>query len=256
MSGHSKWSSIKHKKGAEDAKRGQLFSKLSRGIMVAAKEGGGNPDMNVSLANAIEKAKSYSMPKENIERAIKRGTGESGGVVFENITYEGYGVNGVAVMVDVMTDNRNRAAADVRRIFNRAGGSLGTTGSVGWMFERKGVIMVNRQTGVDEDDLLEIALEAGAEDMNAEDDQFEITTAAEGFRGVLESPAGQGDRLRFSRDHHAPQEHRPAGQGRRQEDIEADRRPGGERRRAGGLLQLRHPRRGARGALAGRVMRA
>lgn len=186
MSGHSKWSSIKHKKGAEDAKRGQLFSKLSRGIMVAAKEGGGNPEMNVSLANAIEKAKSYSMPKDNIERAIKRGTGESGGVVFENITYEGYGVNGVAVMVDVMTDNRNRAAADVRRIFNRAGGSLGTTGSVGWMFERKGVIMVNRETGVDEDDLLEIALEAGAEDMNAEDDQFEITTAAEGFRGVLE----------------------------------------------------------------------
>jgi YebC/PmpR family DNA-binding regulatory protein len=186
MSGHSKWSSIKHKKGAEDAKRGQLFSKLSRGIMVAAKEGGGNPDMNVSLANAIEKAKSYSMPKENIERAIKRGTGESGGVVFENITYEGYGVNGVAVMVDVMTDNRNRAAADVRRIFNRAGGSLGTSGSVNWMFERKGVILVNRDTGVEEDDLLEIALEAGAEDMNAEDDQFEITTDAEGFRGVLE----------------------------------------------------------------------
>ncbi len=155
--------------------------------MVAAKDGGGNPDMNVSLANAIEKAKSYSMPKENIERAIKRGTGESGGVIFENITYEGYGVNGVAVMVDVMTDNRNRAAADVRRIFNRAGGSLGTTGSVAWMFERKGVITVNRDTGVEEDDLLEIALEAGAEDMSAEDDLFEITTDSESFRGVLES---------------------------------------------------------------------
>ncbi len=186
MSGHSKWSSIKHKKGAEDAKRGQLFSKLSRGIMVAAKEGGGNPEMNIALANAIDKAKGYSMPKDNIERAIKRGTGESGGVVFENITYEGYGVNGVAVMVDVMTDNRNRAASDVRRIFTRAGGSLGTTGSVGWMFERKGVINVNRDTGVEEDDLLEIALEAGAEDMSAEDDHFEITTDVEGFRGVLE----------------------------------------------------------------------
>lgn len=187
MSGHSKWSSIKHKKGAEDAKRGKLFSKLSRAIMVAAKEGGGNPDLNVALANAIEKAKSYSMPKDNIERAVKRGTGESGSVNFENITYEGYGVNGVAVMVDVMTDNRNRAAADVRRIFSRAGGSLGTTGSVAWMFERKGVVNVGLDAGVEEDDLLEIALEAGAEDMSADSDGYEITTDVESFRGVLES---------------------------------------------------------------------
>ncbi len=192
MSGHSKWSSIKHKKGAEDAKRGQLFSKLSRAIMVAAKEGGSNPDLNIALANAIDKAKSYSMPKDNIERAIKRGAGETGGASFENITYEGYGTNGVAVMVDVMTDNRNRAAADVRRIFTRAGGSLGTSGSVGWMFERKGVILVNRDTGVEEDDLLEIALEAGAEDVSAEDDHFEITTGAEGFRGVLEGLQSKG----------------------------------------------------------------
>ncbi len=186
MSGHSKWSTIKHKKAAEDAKRGQLFSKLSRAIIVAAREGGGNPEMNVALANAIEKAKSYSMPKENIERAIKRGTGEAGGESFERIIYEGYGANGVAVMVEVMTDNRNRAAADVRRIFNRAGGSLGTSGSVSWMFERKGVIMVNRSAGVDEDRLLEIALEAGAEDMRSEDDHFEIITGIEDFRAVVE----------------------------------------------------------------------
>jgi len=186
MSGHSKWSTIKHKKAAEDAKRGQLFSKLSRAIIVAAREGGGNPDMNVALANAIEKAKSYSMPKENIERAIRRGTGEGSGDAFERITYEGYGANGVAVMVEVMTDNRNRAAADVRRIFNRAGGSLGTSGSVSWMFERKGVIIVNRSSGVDEDELLEIALEAGAEDMRSEDDHFEIITGVEDFRAVVE----------------------------------------------------------------------
>jgi YebC/PmpR family DNA-binding regulatory protein len=192
MSGHSKWSTIKHKKSAEDAKRGQMFSKLSRAIIVAAREGGGNPDMNVALANAIEKAKSYSMPKENIERAIKRGTGETGGESFERITYEGYGANGVAVMVEVMTDNRNRAAADVRRIFNRAGGSLGTNGSVSWMFERRGVIIVNRDSGADEDELLEIALEAGAEDMRSEDDHFEILTDVESFRGVVEGLEAKG----------------------------------------------------------------
>jgi YebC/PmpR family DNA-binding regulatory protein len=187
MSGHSKWSSIKHKKAAEDAKRGKLFSKLSRAIIVAAREGGGNPEMNIALANAVEKAKSYSMPKDNIERAIKRGTGEGSGVEFENITYEGYGANGVAIMVDIMTDNRNRAAADIRRIFSRTGGSLGTSGCVSWMFEKKGNIIVNKGAGVDEDALLETALEAGAEDMTAEDDHWEIITDAESFRGVVEA---------------------------------------------------------------------
>jgi YebC/PmpR family DNA-binding regulatory protein len=187
MSGHSKWSSIKHKKGAQDAKRGQLFSKLSRAIIVAAREGGGNPDMNTALANAIEKAKSYSMPKDNIERAIKRGTGEGSGDVFEKVTYEGYGSNGVAVMVDIMTDNRNRAAADVRRIFTRTGGSLGTTGCVSWMFDKKGVIIVNKDTEADEDALLEAALEAGADDMTTEDDHWEILTDVESFRGVVEA---------------------------------------------------------------------
>ena len=187
MSGHSKWSSIKHRKGAQDAKRGQLFSKLSRAIIVAAREGGGNPDTNIALANAIETAKSYSMPKENIERAIKRGTGEGSGDVFEKIVYEGYAANGVAVMVDIMTDNRNRAAADIRRIFSRIGGSLGTSGSVAWMFEKKGNIIVNKDTGADEDTLLETALEGGAEDMTTEDDHWEIVTDVESFRGVLEA---------------------------------------------------------------------
>jgi YebC/PmpR family DNA-binding regulatory protein len=186
MSGHSKWSTIKHKKAAEDAKKGKLFSKLSRAIIVAAREGGGNPELNVALANAIEKAKSYSMPKENIERAIKRGTGEIGGSAYENITYEGYGANGVAIMVDVMTDNRNRAASDIRRIFSRGGGSLGTSGCVSWMFEKKGIIIVNKAEGIDEDQLLEVALEAGAEDVRAEDDHYEIITDVESFRGVVE----------------------------------------------------------------------
>ncbi len=186
MSGHSKWSSIKHKKAAEDAKRGQLFSKLSRAIIVAAREGGGNPDVNIALANAIEKAKSYSMPKENIERAIKRGTGEIEGTSYEKIVYEGYGANGVAIMVDVMTDNRNRAASDIRRIFNRAGGSLGTSGCVSWMFEKKGIIIVNKSEEVDEDTLLEVALEAGAEDVRTEDAHYEIITDVESFRGVVE----------------------------------------------------------------------
>lgn len=192
MSGHSKWSSIKHKKGAQDAKRGQLFSKLSRAIIVAAREGGGNPEVNIALANAIEKAKSYSMPKENIERAIKRGTGEGSGDSFEKIVYEGYGANGVAIMVDVMTDNRNRAAADIRRIFSRTGGSLGTSGSVAWMFEKKGNIIVSKDPGVDEDVLLETALEAGAEDMATEDDHWEIITDAETFRGVVEALKERG----------------------------------------------------------------
>ncbi|MBC7246590.1 MAG: YebC/PmpR family DNA-binding transcriptional regulator [Actinobacteria bacterium] len=187
MSGHSKWSSIKHKKAAEDAKRGQMFSKLSRAIIVAAREGGGNPETNLALANAIEKARSYSMPKENIERAIKRGTGEGSADEFEKITYEGYGADGVAIMVDVMTDNRNRAASDIRRIFNRTGGSLGTTGCVAWMFEKKGNIIVNKESGADEDALLETALEAGAEDMVSEDDHWEIITDVESFRGVVEA---------------------------------------------------------------------
>ncbi|MEJ5185474.1 MAG: YebC/PmpR family DNA-binding transcriptional regulator [Candidatus Geothermincolales bacterium] len=192
MSGHSKWANIKHRKAAEDAKRGRLFSKLSRAIIIAAREGGGNPETNLALAHAIEKAKSYSMPKENIERAIKRGTGELSGSSFEKITYEGYAANGVAIMVDVMTDNRNRAAADIRHIFSRAGGRLGDTGCVSWMFEKKGIIIVNKDSGADEDVLLEAALEAGAEDMKTEDDHWEIITDASSFKQVLDTLKEQG----------------------------------------------------------------
>lgn len=175
MSGHSKWSTIKHKKGREDAKRGQIFSKLSRYITVAAREGGGNPEMNATLAAAIAKAKDYNMPADNIERAIKRGTGEIEGVVYEQVTYEGYGPDGVAVLVELMTDNRNRSAAEIRHIFSRYNGKLGTSGSVAWMFERRGVILVSKSV-IDEDTLLDLALEAGAQDMTTEDDHYEVTT--------------------------------------------------------------------------------
>ena len=146
MSGHSKWSSIKHKKGAADAKRGKLFSKLARSIIVAAKEGGGDPANNLALANAIEKAKSYSMPKDNIERAIAKGSGSGADAdAFEAIVYEGYGPEGVAVIVEALTDNRNRTASEVRHIFAKFGGNLGTTGAVAWQFERRGVVLVARR---------------------------------------------------------------------------------------------------------------
>lgn len=184
MSGHSKWSSIKHKKAREDAKRGEIFSKLSRAITVAAKQGGGNPDMNHNLAAAIEKAKDFNMPHDNIKKAIKRGTGEIEGVEFEHITYEGYGSNGVAIMVDVMTDNRNRASADMKNIFFRHNGNLGGQGSVSWIFERKGLILVNKSAGVDEEKLLEVAIEAGALDVTVEDDHWEITTNPEDLISV------------------------------------------------------------------------
>src|SRR5688572_29058434 len=153
MSGHSKWSSIKHKKGAADAKRGKLFSKLARAIIVAAKEGGGDPAANLALQNAVEKARSYSMPKENIERAIARGSGvDANAAAFEPIVYEGYGPSGVAVLVETLTDNRNRTAAEVRHVFTKNDGNLGTSGAVAWLFERRGVVLVAAD-GADEDEL-------------------------------------------------------------------------------------------------------
>ncbi len=173
MSGHSKWHSIKHKKGAVDAKRGKLFTRLTRAIIAAAREGGGNPDMNSALANAIEKAKAANMPNDNIQRAIKRGTGELEGASYEHVLYEGYGPAGVAVMVEALTDNRNRTAADVRNIFSRAGGNLAGSGAVAWMFDKKGVVLVPKDN-LEEDELLAIVLDAGAEDVRTEDDQYEI----------------------------------------------------------------------------------
>lgn len=173
MSGHSHWATIKHKKGAIDAKRGKLWSKLSRAIIIAAKNGGGDPAMNLKLRYAIDKARSVSMPKDNIERAIKRGTGETDGAVFEELTYEGYGPGGVAVLVDVLTDNRNRTNGEVRKIFERAGGKMGSAGAVAYLFDRKGIFTVSAKA-IDEDTLLGVILEAGADDLKRHGDNFEI----------------------------------------------------------------------------------
>ena len=184
MSGHSKWSSIKHKKGAADAKRGQLFSKLSRAIIVAAKEGGPDPAGNLALANAIEKARSYSMPKDNIERAIAKGSGaDAEGSTFETVVYEGYGPEGVAVLVETLTDNRNRTASEVRHLFAKHGGNLGTTGAVAWQFERKGVVLVPA-AGVDEDALLMTVAEAGADDVELDGSSFVVTSPPEALPDV------------------------------------------------------------------------
>jgi YebC/PmpR family DNA-binding regulatory protein len=184
LSGHSKWSSIKHKKGAADAKRGKLFSKLARAIIVAAKEGGGDPANNLALQNAIDKAKSYSMPKDNIERAIAKGAGEgTDGSAFETIVYEGYGPEGVAVIAEALTDNKNRTASEVRHIFAKFGGNLGTSGAVAWQFERRGVVLVSAD-GVDEDELFLAAADAGAEDLEQDGGVFQVTSAPESLAAM------------------------------------------------------------------------
>jgi YebC/PmpR family DNA-binding regulatory protein len=187
MSGHSKWSTIKRKKGAADAKRGALFGKLSRAIAVAAREGGGDPDMNPALHLAVQKAKEANMPNDNIQRAIDKGTGTGADAEqFERITYEGYAPGGVAVMVEVLTDNRNRAASDVRYVFSKNGGKLGTNGSVSYLFERKGVVLIPKSE-IDEDELMELALEAGAEDVEPIESDYRVVTAPEDFATVRES---------------------------------------------------------------------
>jgi YebC/PmpR family DNA-binding regulatory protein len=192
VSGHSKWSSIKHKKGAADAKRGKLFSKLSRAIIVAAKEGGPDPAANLALQNAIEKARSYSMPKDNIERAIAKGAGEgTDGASFETVVYEGYGPEGVAVLVEALTDNRNRTASDVRHLFTKHGGNLGATGAVAWQFERRGVVLVPAD-GVDEDELLLVAADAGADDVELDGSTFQVSSAPEALTGVREAIEAAG----------------------------------------------------------------
>ena len=192
MSGHSKWSSIKHKKGAADAKRGKLFSKLSRSIIVAAKEGGGDPANNISLQNAIEKAKSYSMPKDNIDRAIAKGSGaDADADAFETIVYEGYGPEGVAVIVEALTDNKNRTAADVRHLFAKHGGNLGATGAVAWQFERRGVVVVPAD-GVDEEELMLVAADGGAEDVEQDGDSFHVTAAPEELAAVRQALEAAG----------------------------------------------------------------
>jgi YebC/PmpR family DNA-binding regulatory protein len=194
MSGHSKWATIKRKKGAADAKRSNQFAKLMRAVEVAAKEGGsGDPKANMTLASAIEKARSFSVPAENIDRAIKRGTGElEGGARYEEITYEGYAPGGIALVVETLTDNRNRTAQEVRHAFTRSSGNLGETGSTLWMFQRKGVIVVEKDVAPDEERLLEVALEGGAEDLNDSESSWEIVTAPHDFRAVQEALEAAG----------------------------------------------------------------
>jgi YebC/PmpR family DNA-binding regulatory protein len=191
MSGHSKWSSIKHRKAATDARRGQLFTKLARAITVAAREGGGDPEANYTLAAAIEKARSYSMPKDNIQRAIDRGTGAGGaGEEIERAVYEGYGPGGVAVLVEALTDNRNRAGAEIRHAFDKHGGSLGEPGSVAWQFEKKGVVLVPADR-YGEEDLLP-AIDAGADDVAEDGDLLKVTAAPAALTGVRTALEGAG----------------------------------------------------------------
>lgn len=191
MAGHSHWANIAHKKGRADKKRGALFGKLSRAIIVAARNGGGDPDMNLRLRYAIDKARKASMPKDNIERAVKRGTGEGNEDIFEEIAYEGYGPGGVAIIVNALTENRNRTAGDVRSIFGSYGGNLGQTGSVLFMFDRKGVVQVSREL-VSEEKLFEIVLEAGAEDVRDSGDSFEVLCAPDDFDAVNSAVEGAG----------------------------------------------------------------
>jgi YebC/PmpR family DNA-binding regulatory protein len=191
MSGHSKWASIKHKKGAVDAKRGKIFTKLIKEITVATRMGGKDPEANARLRAAIAAAKAENMPKENIERGIKKGTGELEGSTYEEATYEGYGPGGVAVLVEVLTDNKNRAVAEVRHVFERHGGSLGAAGCVAWMFSQKGLIVLPKDQ-TDEEKLFEVALEAGAEDIKEEEEEFEVITEPSLFEQVKTAVEGTG----------------------------------------------------------------
>ena len=191
MSGHSKWSTIKRKKGALDAKRGKIFTRLIKEITVAARMGGGDPEGNPRLRSAIASAKTENMPKDNIERAIKKGTGELEGAVYEEISYEGYGPGGIAVLVDCMTDNKNRTVADIRHAFSKSGGNLGESGCVSWMFDKKGTILVDKET-IDEEELMDKALEAGAEDVVEEDNVYQVVTAPDDFEAVREALEADG----------------------------------------------------------------
>jgi len=184
MSGHSKWVNIKHRKGKMDALRGKITTKISREIMIAVRTGGADPAGNMRLKLALQKARENNIPKDNIQRAIQRGQGTLEGNAYEELAYEGYGPGGVAVMVEIMTDNRNRTAAEIRHLFTKHGGNLGETGCVGWMFQRKGVLVVEKNSGIDEDELMLLAVEAGAEDFRSEGEEYEIICAPEDFESV------------------------------------------------------------------------
>lgn len=192
MSGHSKWSNIKNRKGKQDAKKGKIFTKLARAITVATREGGSDAEYNSALATAIEKAKAENMPNDNIDRAVKAGLGAASGQNFETITYEGYGPSGTAFMVQCLTDNKNRTAADVRHYFSKYNGNLGTTGCVGYLFDRKGIISIELSDSIDEEALMMAALDVGAEDFEVQDDSYEITTKPEEFISVLKGLKAAG----------------------------------------------------------------
>lgn len=181
MAGHSKWANIKHKKAAQDAKRGQAFTKIARQITVAVKEGGSDPETNFKLRLAIDKARSVNMPNDNIDRAVKRGVGNLDGESYEEVIYEGYGPNGVALLLEVLTDNRNRAASEVRHFLTKHGGSLGEAGCVAWMFDKKGLLVIEKESDIDEDELMMNALEHGAEDIQTEEDVYKIITEPHDF---------------------------------------------------------------------------
>jgi YebC/PmpR family DNA-binding regulatory protein len=186
MSGHSKWSTIKHKKGAADAKRGRIFTRLIKEITVAARMGGGSPEHNPRLRSAIAEAKANNMPASNIERAVKKGTGELEGVSYEEVTYEGYGPGGVAIMLEAITDNKNRTTGEIRKIFSKGNGNMGEQNCVGWMFDSKGLIVISKEA-VSEEKLMELALEAGAEDIEDEEDTFQVVTDPGGFQAVKDA---------------------------------------------------------------------
>ncbi len=205
MSGHNKWSTIKHKKGAADAKRGKLFSKLIKEITVAARDGGGDPNFNPRLRTAIDQAKTANMPMNNITNAVKRGTGEIPGISYEEMTYEGYGPAGVAIMVKTLTDNKNRTVAEIRHIFDKYGGSLGETGCVGWMFDRKGVITISKDQ-ISEEDLMDKIIEAGAEDLDSTDSEVHVVySAPEDLHEVADNLKGSELELQSSELSYIPQ---------------------------------------------------
>lgn len=206
MSGHSKWHTIKHKKGATDAKRGKVFTKLIKEITVAARTGGGDAAANARLRKAISDAKASNMPNDTIDRAVKRGTGELEGVSYDEITYEGFGPGGVAIMVESMTDNRNRTVAEIRHIFSKNGGNMGASGSVGYLFDKKGFIVVDK-AAKSEDDLFEIVTEAGAEDLKEDGDNFEVITAPENFDAVLSAVKEAGIEPQLAEVEMIPQNH-------------------------------------------------
>jgi YebC/PmpR family DNA-binding regulatory protein len=212
VSGHSKWSSIKRKKGANDEKRGRMFAKLLRAVEVAAREGGPSIEGNMTLGSAVDKARDYSVPWENIERAIKRAGGEAGGAKFEEVTYEGFAPGGVALLIETMTDNRNRTSQEVRHAFSRLGGNMGEPGSVAWMFDRRGVILLDKATAPDEERLLEVATEAGADDLRDSDDQWEIVTDPESFRGVRKALEDAGIQVASAELAMIPQNGVPVGE--------------------------------------------